>query len=501
MSQVTEVDFLALIKKEDLLNRSLALLEWDEQTGMPEAASEYRSEMNSLLTELRFETANGSDMKNFLTYFENHQDQLSEVGKSVYQQAKKDFDLFAKIDQDDYVAYQKDVSKAYSAWAKARKAKDFQIFAPSLEKIVAHLKQFIPLWQKDEKTPYDVLLNQYEPGMTVEILDEVFAQLLAGITKIRQTLKEKGTEPEIDFLHRFVSKEQQQQFVRALAEKVGYDFKRGRLDDTIHPFMTGINRLDARITTRWDEHDFMMATFGVIHEAGHGVYEQNVDPKFDYTNLSGGVSMGIHESQSLFNEIIIGSSKNFWQTNYPMFQEITGDTFADISFEDFYRSMKQTKSSLIRIEADPLTYPIHIIIRYEIEKELFNGNLAVADLPKVWAEKYQEYLGVTPANDLEGVLQDVHWSGGSFGYFPSYALGYMYAAQLYDAMNEDQDVEEILLTDDYSPIVKWNTEKIHQYGASKQPNWLMEQACGQQLNPQHLLNYLQKIYFDVYQVK
>ena len=496
-----ETDFLELIKEIDLLTRSLALLDWDEQTGMPEKAADYRAEMTAYLAGLLFEKEAGEEMAAYLSYFETHQDELSEVGLEVYEKARRNYELNKKIPKKKFNAFQKATSKAYSTWNAARSANDFGVFEGSLTELVAYLKQFIPLWKKDEATPYDVLLDQYEPGMTVEVLDKVFAQVLNGITEIRATLKEKGTEPRTDFLARLVPVDQQRKFVTELAKRVGFDFSRGRMDDTVHPFMTGINREDARITTKWNEHDFMTATFGIIHEAGHGIYEQNIDPKYDYTNLSEGTSMGIHESQSLFNEIIIGSSKNFWEKQYPLFQEVTEGTFADISFEDFYRSLKKTQASLIRIEADPLTYPIHIIIRYEIEKMIFNDDLAVSELPKVWREKYKEYLGVEPKDDLTGLLQDVHWAGASFGYFLSYALGYMYAAQLYHAMNKDFSIEDILLTPDYSPIRKWNTEKIHQYGASKQPNWLIENATGEALNPQYLLDYLKKIYYDVYQIK
>lgn len=361
-------------------------------------------------------------------------------------------------------------------------------------------KELIPYWKKDEATDYDVLLNQYEPGMTVEILDRVFNQLKAGILKIRQTLKEKGHEPRTDFLSRKMTKAQQEKFVVSVIEQLGYDFSRGRLDDTIHPFMLGINHNDARITTRWNEHDFKMAVFGVIHEAGHGMYEQDIDEKYAYTPIYQGTSMGIHESQSLFNEIIIGSNRNFWEKQYPFFQECAEGTFDDISFDDFYRSLKKTQSSLIRIEADSLTYPLHIIIRYEIEKMIFNEGVAIEELPEIWNDKYEEYLGVRPENDVEGILQDVHWSGASFGYFPSYALGYMYAAQLLHEMEKEQSIDEILASDDYSPIKEWMKEHIHQYGASRKPTQLIQDATNEGLNPQYLIDYMEKIYFSVYQV-
>jgi len=318
---------------------------------------------------------------------------------------------------------------------------------------------------------------------------------------IRQALVEKGTAPETDFLSRKMTKEQQKRFVVGVIKQLGYDFSRGRLDDTIHPFMIGINRNDVRITTRWNEEDFKMATFGVIHEAGHGMYEQNIDEKYTYTPVGEGTSMGIHESQSLFNEIIVGSNRSFWEKQYPFFQECAEGTFDDISFDDFYRSLQYTKASLIRIEADSLTYPLHIIIRYEIEKMMFNEGLEVEKLPEVWNQKYEEYLGIRPTNDLEGILQDVHWSGASFGYFPSYALGFMYAAQLLHAMKKDIAIDEILASDDYSPIKEWMTEKIHQYGASRKPNQLIQDATGEALNPQYLIDFMRKLYFSVYGVE
>jgi carboxypeptidase Taq len=243
-----------------------------------------------------------------------------------------------------------------------------------------------------------------------------------------------------------------------------------------------------------------MGIFGVIHEAGHGMYEQNIDEKFEYTPVHEGASMGIHESQSLFNEIIIGSNQAFWQKQYPYFQECAEGTFDDISFDEFYKALKRTQASFIRIEADSLTYVLHIIIRYEIEKMIFNDNVSVDELPQIWNDKYEEYLGIRPENDLEGILQDVHWSGGSFGYFPSYALGYMYAAQLYHAMQKELDVDQVLASDDYTPIKNWLTEHIHRFGASKKPNQLILEATNEPLNPTYLLDYLRTIYYTVYQV-
>ncbi|MCA5012541.1 MULTISPECIES: carboxypeptidase M32 [unclassified Enterococcus] len=495
-----EQEFLQEVKEIELLNSALGLLEWDSQTGMPEAGSGFRGETVGYLSGMSFERSVGPKIQEALSYFDEHPDELSEVGLAVYKQVKEDYELNHSIPPERMQAYNTALTNAHAAWLKARKMKDFGQMKAEIQTIIDFLKEFIPYWKKEEATNYDVLLNQYEPELTVAKLDQIFAQVKTGIMEIRATIAEKGTAPRTDFLSRKVTKEQQRKFVIGVAEQLGYDFSRGRLDDTVHPFMLDLNRNDARITTRWDETNFSMATFGVIHEAGHGIYEQSIDPKYDYTPLSTGASMGIHESQSLFNEIIIGSNKQFWEKQFPFFKECTEGTFDDITFADFYDSLKETKASLIRIEADSLTYPLHIIIRYEIEKLIFNEDISVDELPKIWNDKYEEYLGIRPENDLEGIVQDVHWSGGSFGYFPSYALGYMYAAQLRHAMENDVEINKVLASDDYSPIKNWLTEHIHQYGASRKPNQLIKDATGEELNPQYLIDYMKSVYYDVYKI-
>ena len=493
--------FLKEIKEIDLLTQALGLLEWDSHTGMPEAASSFRGETVGYINKLAFEKSTGPVIKEAVAYFTQHPEALSEVGSEVFAHTKEEYERNHSIDPERMQAYHAEVSNAHAAWINARSNKDFSLMEGSIERLVGYLKEFIPHWQKEEKTPYDVLFNQYEPGLNVDKVYLLFVELNSGILSIRKAIEEKGIAPRTDFLSRHVPADQQRAFVIEVAKQLGYDFSKGRLDDTVHPFMLDLSRNDARITTRWNERDFSMAVFGVIHEAGHGIYEQNIDPKYDYTPLSTGASMGIHESQSLFNEIILGSNKNFWRKHYPLFQQCTQGTFEDIDFETFYNGLKQTKASLIRIEADSLTYPLHIVIRYEIEKMIFNEGLSISELPRIWADKYQEYLGIRPSDDLEGVLQDVHWSGGSFGYFPSYAMGYMYAAQLNHALKKDVNVDEVLLSDDYSPIYHWMTEKIHRFGASKKPNELIVAATGEELRSSHLIDYMRSVYFDVYQIE
>jgi carboxypeptidase Taq len=493
-----ERTFLAEVKKIQLLKQNFELLDWDMQTGMPEKAIPARSELQSYISELAFEKEVGPVIQEAVTYFSSHEAELSEVGLATFKLVKEAFLRNQNVPPEKMAAYQEALGNAHGAWLAARKSKKFDDFLPALAKNITLTKELITYWQKEEATPYDVLLNQYEPGLSVAVLDQLFAQLKTGLIAIREKIANEGIAPNRDFISRTMTKAQQKRFAVKVIEELGFDFMRGRLDDTVHPFMTGINPYDARITTRWNEHDFTMAIFGILHEAGHGMYEQDIDLKFANTPAYAGTSMGIHESQSLFNEIMIGSNKAFWQKQYPWFQECAEGTFDDVEFETFYKGLKETKASLIRIEADSLTYPLHIIIRYELEKAIFNDDLPVADLARLWNQLYADYLGITPENDREGILQDVHWSAGLFGYFPSYAIGFMNAAQLFHAMQQSFEVDTVLASTDYTPIKAWLTEHIHQYGASKKPNELMKAATGETTNPRYLLDYLQTIYFAVY---
>ncbi|GAA3009038.1 carboxypeptidase M32 [Tetragenococcus solitarius] len=495
-----EQEFLAELKEMDLLQQALGILEWDTQTGMPEEASNYRAEVSSFLYGKYFAKKIGPKMTEAIDYFGQHPDELSEIGKIALTLVKEEYDRQYAVPNELMIEYSKATADAHYAWQKARKRKDFSLFYGALKENIRLTKELISYWKKDEETDYDVLLNLYEPNMTTKTLDEVFSTVRDGIIKLREKIETRGTKPRTDFLSREMSKEQQRKFVIKVVEDLGFDLDRGRVDDTVHPFATGINHQDVRLTNRWNKKDLTTGIMGLIHEAGHGIYEQNISEKFEYTPIHEGASMGVHESQSLFNELVIGSRRSFWQKQYPYLQKCAQGIFDDISFEDFYASLKQTQASLIRIEADSLTYILHIIIRYEIEKMIFNEEVTVEELPQVWNDKYEQYLGIRPQDDLEGILQDVHWSAAEFGYFPSYALGYMYACQLYYAMKKEIDVDKVLGSDDYSPIRKWLTRNIHQYGAAKKPNQLIYDATGEALNPQYLLEYLQEIYFSVYQI-
>ncbi|MGM9929408.1 MAG: carboxypeptidase M32 [Bacillus sp. (in: firmicutes)] len=497
-----EQDFLAYVKKMTAYEEALSLIYWDLRTGAPKKGVEQRSEVIGTLSSEVFVMSTSDEMHSYIEALSDEAvfEGLSEITQKLVKECKKDYDHNKKIPPEEHKAYTVLTTKAESVWEEAKEKADFQMFQPYLEKIVAFNRKFIEYWgYKDNK--YNALLDLYEPGMTVELLDEVFGKLRAEIVPLVQRIAGSEHKPAVDFLFDQFPEEKQKQFSLELLKQLHYDFEAGRLDTTVHPFEITINSNDVRITTKYDEKDFRTAVFGTIHECGHAIYEQNISKELTGTTLSTGTSMGIHESQSLFFENFIARNFHFWQKNYPSLQQYAPQQFKDVALEDYYRAINESKPSLIRIEADELTYPLHVMVRYEIEKALFNDEIEVADLPQVWNAKYKEYLGIEPSNDGEGVLQDVHWAGGSFGYFPSYALGYMYAAQFKHTMLKDlPNYDELLSEGDIKPIKQWLNEHIHQYGKLKDPLQLVQDITGEGLNVQYLIDYLKEKYTAIYKL-
>ncbi|TCJ05441.1 carboxypeptidase M32 [Cytobacillus praedii] len=499
--KLVEKEFLDYVKKMEAYKEALGLIYWDLRTGAPKQGVEQRSEVIGMLSTDVFKMSTSEEMESYITELSSNELNLSEITKKTLLECKKEYDLNKKIPAEEYKEYVILQSKAESVWEEAKAKSDFEMFRPYLEKLVAMTKRFIQYWGF-EGNKYNTLLDMYEPGVTVEVLDQVFGQLREKIVPLVHSISQSDQKLETNFLFERFPKEKQREFSLEILKQMGYNFNAGRLDETVHPFATGLNPGDVRVTTKYDENDFRTAVFGTIHEGGHALYEQNISTDLIGTPLCDGTSMGIHESQSLFYENFVGRHYSFWKKNYDLLKEYSEGQFDQVSLDDFYRAINESKPSLIRIEADELTYPLHIIIRYEIEKGLFNDELEVKDLPKIWNEKYEQYLGVKPENDGQGVLQDVHWSGGSFGYFPSYALGYMYAAQLKNAMikdlpNYDQLVEEGNLL----PIKEWFTDHIHKYGKMKKPLDILKDVTGEELNANYLIDYLYEKYSNVYQLK
>jgi carboxypeptidase Taq len=485
VSEVMQIEkkFLDYVKKMTSYGEALSLIYWDLRTGAPKKGAEQRSEVIGVLSSEVFNMSTSEEMASYIARLSN-EPSLSEITRKTLEECRKDYDRNKKIPAEEYREYVILQSKAETVWEEAKAKSDFEMFRPYLEKLVEVTKRFIGYWGY-EGNKYNTLLDMYEPGVTVEVLDRVFGDL--------------PEKPRTDFLFKHFPKDKQRAFSLEILKQMGYDFDAGRLDETVHPFAMGLNPGDVRVTTKYDESDFRTAVFGTIHEGGHALYEQNISEDLVGTPLSSGTSMGIHESQSLFYENFVGRNFSFWKHNYSLLQEYSEGQFTGVEAEDFYRAINESKPSLIRIEADELTYPLHVMVRYEIEKGLFNDEIQVKDLPKIWNEKYQQYLGVRPENDAEGVLQDVHWAGGSFGYFPSYALGYMYAAQFKNAMLKDlPNYEQLLEQGKLLQVKEWMTEKVHQHGKMKKPLEILTDVTGEGLNAQYLVDYLYEKYNKVY---
>lgn len=496
-----EQNFLDYVKKIGAYQEALGVLYWDMRTGAPKKGIDQRSEVVGVLATDVFNLSTSDDLKELLDQMELELDSVNEVSKRVFEEVKKEYNLSKKIPADEYKKFVILQSKSESVWEEAKNNNDWSMFQPYLTEMVATLKSFVEYWGVTDNNPYNVLLDQYEPGMTTEILDQVFNELREKIVSLLKRISESPNQPKTDFLFQSFDKQKQESFSLDILKQLGYDFDAGRLDETVHPFATGLNRGDVRITTKYDEFDFRSAIFGTIHECGHAIYEQNVAEELTGTPLAGGASMGIHESQSLFYENFVGRNPKFWEQNYEKLQSYSPEQFGEVPVEDFLRAINEVKPSLIRIEADELTYALHIMIRYEIEKGLFNGDLKVEDLPEIWNSKYEEYLGVRPSTNAIGILQDVHWAGASFGYFPSYALGYIYASQFKAAMLKDiPQFDSLLEQGNLAPIKEWLTQNVHQYGALKKPLDILKAATGEGLNGKYLADYLEEKYTKIYKL-
>jgi len=494
-------EFTDYLKKIENYNEAINVMYWDLRTGAPKNGAEQRSNVISQLSAEVFEMTTSDTMENYLNLLEKEigTGSLNEIIEKSVKECRKNYDLNCKIPKNEYAEYVKLCSLSENAWEDAKNEGDFSKFQPYLEKIVAMKKQFIEYWGYKEKK-YDTLLSFYEPGMTTGKLDEVFGKVRESLVPLVAKISNSQTKKLIrKELSQPITIDLQKEVSEDILVKLGYNFDSGRLDETVHPFQITLNPGDVRVTTKYIEDNFMSALFGTIHECGHALYEQNLSSNLIGTPLCEGASMGIHESQSLFFENMIGRSKEFWEAQYENLIAKTGEYFKNLSVEEFYKAINHSEPSLIRIEADECTYPLHIMVRYEIEKELFDGDLQVKDLPKVWNDKMEEYLGVVPSNDREGVLQDVHWAGGDFGYFPSYALGAMYAAQFKHKMKQDlSDYETILKSGEIHQIVNWLTLNIHQFGKLKEPKEILVDVTGEDLNVKYFIDYLEDKYSKLY---
>lgn len=486
-------DFLLTLRRISGMRAGTALLYWDMQTIMPPKGAAARAEMvGSLQTEI-FRLATGAPFGEAMETLAQDASQLTARETRMLQLAKRDYDRNKRIPADEFEAFSVATAKASHAWMAAKENNDYAAFAPQLQTIIDFSRRFAEYYGYQDK-PYDALLADYDPDMLTADIDPIFAQLLSGTRALLARVGEGVRLPKV-----VVAPEQQAAVGDYLLRAMHYDLEAGNLYTTEHPFTCGIHAGDIRVTTKYHPAMPMSSIFSVLHEGGHGLYEQNISPELSGTNLFDGTSMGIHESQSRFWENIVGRSRGFWQAHLGKVSELSGVALAP-DVDTFYRGINAVEPSLIRIEADELTYNLHIIIRYEIEKAIINDGINSADLPELWASKYQEYLGIRPKTDAEGVLQDSHWSGGSFGYFPSYTIGNLCAAQFADAFEKQHGPLEghVGTSEGIALVVDWQKENIHKFGAEQTQQQIMQRVCGEDVNPTFFLKYMERKLGEVY---
>ena len=469
----------------------------DAVTVAPKNTSEGRGVALSILAGERQKLMTCPETKALLDELGGHLDELDLVHRREVEELRRSCDQLTRIPADEYMAYSELTNRASDVWHKAKEQNDFASFCPVLQELVDYNRKFAGYYDSTKKS-YDALLNEYERGVDMEMLDNFFATLRQTIVPLLQKIEQK---PQIDdsFLHNYYPVDKQKAFADYIMEVMGLDRGHCGLGETEHPFTLEFNNKDVRITTNYDTHNVASSMFSVLHEGGHAMYELGIRDDLQYTCLAGGVSMGVHESQSRFFENLIGRSRPFVEAIYPKVQEFFPEQLGGISAEQFYRAINKAEPSLIRTESDELTYCLHIMVRYEIEKKLIGGTLEAKDVPEEWAKLYKEYLGIDVPNDREGCLQDSHWSGGSFGYFPSYALGNAYGAQMLHNMEQTVDVAGDSAKGDLSHIAGWLREKVHQYGGLMVPADVVKNACGE-FDPHYYTDYLTRKYTELYQL-
>lgn len=486
-----------LQKKMHALSHATGMLYLDSVTTAPVGTAEGRGETMGILSSMGYELFANPATEKLLKFLREHEDELTEQQKREVVVLTREYERTSKIPQDEYVAFRVLVNEAQSVWHKAKDQDDFPAFAPYIEKIVATLKKFAAYYKPDEE-PYNVWLDQYERGLTMSTLDEFFAVLKETIVPLIHRIKNEGRQIDDSFLHGHFPIEKQREFSDYLMEVMAIDRSHCGIGETEHPFTIDFNKRDVRITTKYHEDNLVSSMFSVIHEGGHALYELGKGDELMYTCLDSGISMGIHESQSRFFENIVGRSEAFVNLIYPKVQELFPEQLGNIDAHQFYLAINKSEPSLIRIDADELTYCLHVMVRYEIEKMLFSGDVDVYELPDVWGRLMKEYLGVDVPNDKSGVLQDSHWSGGSFGYFPSYAIGTAYAAQITHRMEQDLNIDSEIASGNLKGIVNWLEEHIYKYGSMYDPADLFFRCCGEKFDPKYFTDYLTKKFTKIY---
>jgi carboxypeptidase Taq len=489
------------------LNSAAALLSWDQETYMPSGGGLARAEHLAALQGLAHEKLVAPETERLLLAWINPE--TNEVldgsdepwdasARALLREAWRDFSLAKKLPVEFVRRLHRECSLAQQVWQRAKAATDFSSFLPHLRTIVS-LKRQEAEYRGYHDSPYDSLLDVFEPGTNVAQLRPLFESLKSRLVPMLEQVMHSSVTIDDRMLFLPYDSTRQLEFGRFILTAMGYDFVRGRIDLSAHPFTTSFHPTDVRVTTRIHEKDLGACLFSCLHEGGHGLYDQSLNPERYGTPLGEAVSLGIHESQSRLWENSVGRSRHFWRCFYPCLQRTFPEQLGDVPLDTFYAAVNRVKPSLIRVEADELTYNLHVMLRFEIERDLIENRTQVEDLPAVWNAKMHAYLGIAPERDADGVLQDVHWSMGAFGYFPTYTLGNLYAVQFYDqARLEIMDLDERIAQGHLEILTSWLRQKIHQWGRLFTAEQLVQRVTGRSLESEPFLRYLEGKLAEIY---
>jgi len=486
---------LEKLKVARVLGMASGTMQWDAQTtGVPEKSLNDRGEAMGWISGEMFRRLMSPDTLEAVETLEAVSTELNDVERAMVREIGSKYRKFTAVPQEEFEKYNELVAQSMMVWETAREKRDYDMMLPYYEKIFDYQRRLCD-WYGYENHPYDALLNDYDKGSTVELLDGFFSALREKVVPLFLEIVKEGKQPtEIKGLF---DAEKQRTLMPWLAQFTGYDLSRGKVGEVEHPFCMSLNHNDVRITTKYHEDNLQSALFSTIHECGHAIYQQNMSEELYRYGLADGASCAMHESQSRLYENMICRSRAFVGQLLPKLRE-QFDYFANWDEEMLYRAVNITRPSLIRIEADELTYSLHVMVRYELEKALISGDIKVKDLPELWSDKYQEFIGIRPNDLAEGVLQDCHWGYGLVGYFPSYAVGTAFGAQFMNSINKVVDVDAAIKNEDLSPVTDWLKENVHKHGEILLPDELIKKATGEEFNPNYYADYLIEKFTDLY---
>jgi carboxypeptidase Taq len=486
-----------LLGEVDDIGKAAAVLEWDQQVNMPPGGNEARGQQIATLSKIAQEKFITDEIGRLLEDLKTEYAGSDSDDAVMVRMAARDYDKARRV-PPSFIAEQAVVSsKAFEAWVEARSKSDFSIFLPHLEKVVELVRRYVTFFPPADH-PYDTLLDNYEPGMKTADVKTIFNGLRPKQVELIKAIA-SAKQVKDDFLYKKYNEKKMMDFGVDVVTKFGYDWSRGRQDKAAHPFETTFDVDDVRITTRFENDNPTATLFSTMHEAGHAMYEQGVNHAYSRTSLASGTSLAVHESQSRMWENLVGRSLPFWEHFFPAFKKTFPTQLDGVSLKAFYKAINKVQPSLIRVNADEATYNLHVMLRLELEIAMVEGSVAIKDLPALWNTKMQEYLGVTPPNDAKGVLQDIHWSGGSIGYFSTYALGNLVSAQLWEKINKDiRDLDDQIRKGNFSELLGWLRKNIHQHGRKYEPQVLVQNVTGSKITFDPYVRYLTKKYSEIY---